>query len=94
MRKEGVVSPNAAINSVAELVNDPQVLANDYIVEMDHPTMGRIKVPGVPVKFSKTPAEIGMPPPEFGQHVEEVLLEVGGYSWDEIVHLKEEEVIP
>ncbi|MEE9324899.1 MAG: CoA transferase, partial [Dehalococcoidia bacterium] len=92
--KRGCGFAYAAINSVAELVNDPQVLANDYIVEMDHPTMGRIKVPGVPVKFSKTPAEIGMPPPEFGQHVEEVLLEVGGYSWDEIVHLKEEEVIP
>ena len=81
------------IQTIADLENDPQVLANKYIIEYNHATLGPIKVLGSPFQFSKTPAEIRAEAPQFGQHTEEILMEIGGYSWDEIAQLKEEEVI-
>ena len=79
--------------SMDELANDPQVLENNYIIEFDHPTLGRVKVPGFPVGLSETPASVRSAPPQFGQNTEEVLLEIGGYNWDEITTLREQEVI-
>ena len=52
--------------------------------------MGKVKTVGFPVQFSETPASIQSPAPEFGAHTEEVLLEIGGYSWDEIARLREQ----
>ncbi len=80
---------HAPIFDYTEMAEDPQVLNNDYLVEMDHPTMGRVKTLGFPVKFSETPASIQGPAPEFGQHTEEVLLEAG-YSWEDIATLREQ----
>lgn len=83
----------ASVNTTADLMADPQVIANRYIVDFDHPALGTIKVVGSPVSFSK--AEVGprLPAPELGEHTEEVLLELGGYDWDELAELKELEVI-
>jgi crotonobetainyl-CoA:carnitine CoA-transferase CaiB-like acyl-CoA transferase len=92
-RLEGVDIPCAPVNSYADLFNDPQMMANDYIVDFDHPTAGPVKLVGIPVRLSKTPGEIRSGAPEFGQHTEEVLLDIGGYSWEEIARLKAEEVI-
>ena len=76
-----------------ELASDPQVIENEYITEYDHPALGKIKVIGCPVKFSKTPAATRrLPAPELGQHTEEILLEIG-YTWDDIAKLGEEEVL-
>jgi len=82
----------APVQKATDLARDPQALANEYIVEFDHPTHGPEKVVGLPYKFSETPGSIRRPCPEFGQHTEEVLLELG-YNWDEIARLKQEEVI-
>ena len=82
----------APIKNFLDLGDDPQALANDYITEFDHPTYGREKVVGLPYRFSETMASIGRPCPEFGQHTEEVLQELG-YKWDDIAKLKQEEVI-
>jgi CoA:oxalate CoA-transferase len=79
--------------SMEDLANDPQILENKYIVEFDHPVLGRIKAPGFPVGLSETPPSIRMAPPQFGQNTEEILLEIGGYNWDEIMQLRELEVI-
>jgi len=83
----------APVNRVADLVDDPQILENEYITDFDHPVLGRIKVVGLPVRLSRTPGSVRLPAPDFGQHTEEVLLEVAGYTWEEIEKLKEEEVI-
>jgi len=77
----------APVYEYADLVDNPQVLENEYIVEMDDPTLGKTKIVGFPVQFSETPARIYDRPPEFGEHTEQVLNEVLGYSWDEISDL-------
>ncbi len=81
------------VNDYAELAADPQMYANDYIVEFNHPARGREKRVGIPVRLGQTPGAIRNPAPELGQHTEEVLLEVGGYTWEEIEKLRREEAI-
>jgi crotonobetainyl-CoA:carnitine CoA-transferase CaiB-like acyl-CoA transferase len=56
---------------------DPQTAARDMIMELDHPTLGGIKVPGIPIKMSETPGSGRLAPPLLGQHQEEVLREIG-----------------
>jgi crotonobetainyl-CoA:carnitine CoA-transferase CaiB-like acyl-CoA transferase len=83
----------APVNDYADVVNDQQVLDNDYIVEFDHPAAGPVKLMGYPVRFSKTPAQVAREAPEFGQHTEEVLQELVGLSWEEIAELRAEGVV-
>jgi crotonobetainyl-CoA:carnitine CoA-transferase CaiB-like acyl-CoA transferase len=83
--------PWSPVQTLQELVNDPQARANDFFVPLDHPTYGRIEVVANPIKLSKTPATVKVAP-EFSQHTEEVLLEYG-YSWDDIEQLKQGKVI-
>ncbi len=83
----------AAVNRLSDLATDPQMVANEYITEYDHPTFGTIKTVGVPVQLSKTPGKLRMPGPLLGEHTEEVLMEIGGYTREEVAELKEQEVI-
>jgi crotonobetainyl-CoA:carnitine CoA-transferase CaiB-like acyl-CoA transferase len=91
LKENGCIA--APVNEIDDLVNDPQVIANEYLVDFDHPLFGRIKYPGIPVKFTKTPGSIRGGSPEFGQHTEEVLTELLGYSWEEITQLREQGII-
>lgn len=71
-----------------EVERDPQVIANRYIVEVEHPSAGTVKMVNHPVRFSAAPgAGVQGPAPEFDQHTEEVLLEAG-LSWEEIAALR------
>ena len=81
------------VNSVDELPNDPQVLANDYIVDLPHPQFGKTQVVGLPVRLRETPGSVRLPAPEFGQHTEEILSGLLGYTWEHIAALKEQNVI-
>lgn len=77
-----------------EVANESQAVANNYVVEYDFPSLGgNIKTVGYPVNFHKTPASIKRPAPEFGEHTEEILIDLCGCSWDDISRLKEEQVI-
>jgi len=90
-KESGVIY--APVNNTKDLTEDPQVLANDYVTEFDHPVFGRMKTIGFPVAFEKTPMSIRREAPEFGQHTEEILTEILGYTWDDISRLKDEQVI-
>ena len=81
------------VQGVSDLAADPQVIENNYIIEFDHPALGKVKQLGIPVEFSKTPARRRLPAPQLGEHTEEVLIEIGGYTWEEIGKLKDQEVI-
>jgi len=82
----------APVNDYADLARDPQVRENDYIVEVDDPIIGKVKVPGIPVKLSKTPGKVTKLAPELGQHTEDVLMEILDFTWDDISKLREEGV--
>jgi crotonobetainyl-CoA:carnitine CoA-transferase CaiB-like acyl-CoA transferase len=60
-----------------ELVNDPQIAHNGTFVEYDHPTEGRVKTPGFPYRFARTPARLERGAPLVGEHSREVLRELG-----------------
>jgi crotonobetainyl-CoA:carnitine CoA-transferase CaiB-like acyl-CoA transferase len=81
------------VNSINDLPDDPQTLANDYIVNYDHPGWGPTQVAGSPIILSKTPANPKAPAPEFGEHTEQILIEMLGYSWEDVARMKEAEVI-
>lgn len=67
----------------ADLVADPQIAHNGTFVEYDHPTEGRVKTPGFPIRFSRTPSQVTRGAPLTGQHTDEVLRDFG-FSADEI----------
>jgi crotonobetainyl-CoA:carnitine CoA-transferase CaiB-like acyl-CoA transferase len=81
------------VNSVSDLPDDPQVRANGYVVEYDHPALGNLTLLGMPVKLSATPGEPRGHAPELGEHTELLLTEMLGYSWDDIARLREAKVI-
>ena len=78
------------MNAVDDLPDDPQVRANDYVVEVDHPAHGPTPMLGVPVRLSATPGAVRAPAPELGQHTEEVLRDIVGWSEEEIAAARAE----
>jgi len=81
------------VNTVDDLPGDPQVVANDYVVEVDHPNHGPTAMMGIPVGLTQTPGSVRNVAPELGQHTEDVLLNVLGWDWDRISRLIEAEVV-
>lgn len=73
--------PCAPINTIDKIVNDPQIKAREMIVEVEHPVAGKLKLPNVPFKMSKTPGSVNTPAPLLGQHTNELLKEM--FGWDE-----------
>jgi crotonobetainyl-CoA:carnitine CoA-transferase CaiB-like acyl-CoA transferase len=78
----------APVQSVDEVVVDPQVRANDWIATVEHPSLGPVETIATPVQFGCSNVEIRGPAPETGEHTEEILLEMG-YSWEAIGSLRE-----
>ncbi len=81
------------VNSVADLPDDPQVQANNYLVEHEVPGLGTIKLLGMPVKLSETPGDARGHAPELGEQTEMILTEMLGYTWDDIARLRDGNVI-
>ena len=83
----------AKLHDYEMVTTDPQVVENQYVVDFDHPKVGPIQMVGVPVRLTETPGSIRAPAPELGQHTEEVLTQVGGYSAQDLDRLKKDGVI-
>ena len=76
-RMEEAHLPAGPVNDILQMHADPQARARDMIVELDHPTAGKVETIGHPVKFSRTPAQVNHAAPLLGQHTREVLAEMG-----------------
>jgi formyl-CoA transferase/CoA:oxalate CoA-transferase len=76
--------PVGAINNIAQVVEHPQVKARQSLRNVEHPSVGRVRVVGSPVRLSRTPAKPPTASPVLGQHTEEVLRDVLGLSAKEI----------
>ena len=88
---EGV--PCGSVRDVAEVLRDPQIQARRMVEEVDHATLGALRVLGVPVKLSDTPGSVRSAPPVLGQHTDAVLQADLGLSRSEIARLRETGVI-
>ena len=81
----------AVVQSIEELLEDPQVAANGYIADVEADGV-HYRLPNVPVQFDEKPAELTRAP-EHSEHTELILNEIG-YGWDEIAVLQQARVIP
>jgi len=84
--------PCAPVNTLDLALSDPQVLARNMVIDINHPRFGNFKLAGNPIKASET-EDVFVPPPQHGEYTEEVLKEILGYSEEKIHKLKEEKVI-
>lgn len=85
--------PNGPINNVGMVVQDPQIVHREMIVETDHPIAGQVKMPGVPIKMSETQGIVNKPAPVLGEDTAHVLNEMLGISEEEVEVLKSNQVI-
>ncbi|UCH88178.1 MAG: CoA transferase [Thermoplasmata archaeon] len=81
------------VHKVNEVMESEQVSAREMLVTVDQPQLGKLKIPGCPIKFSETPVQIGEPAPLNGQHTQEVLCEMLGYSAEEYEGFKKNKVV-
>lgn len=84
---QGARVPCSIVNTVDELPDDPQVKAREMIVYADYPGVGKIPLPGIPIKLSLTPGSLSALAPRVGQHNEEVyggLLDFSGHKLSEL----------
>ena len=79
--------PCGPINNYEEVVRDPQVVAREMVREVDHPTLGRVRTLGSPLKMSATPPDPVHRAPLLGEHTDEVLQQ-SGYAAEEIAALR------
>ena len=84
--------PASRVNDYSEVASDPDVLENEFIVEVDDANLGKVRTIGYPVFLGKTPLAVRGLAPQLGQHSDEVLLEAG-YSQDEISDLRNSGVV-
>ena len=73
-----------AVNRLSDLENDSQIIENEYLVDFEHPVLGKIKIPGFPIHFGRSVVGTKSAAPDLGQHTDNILKTIGGFSTDEI----------
>ncbi len=90
---EAAKVPCGAINNIAEVFADPQVLARGMVTTWQHPLKPDLHLVSSPIKLGATPVRTDLPPPMLGQHTDEVLRNVLGYADARLAALKDKGVI-
>lgn len=85
--------PSGPINTVDKVLDNPQVIARHMIEEVDHPVAGKTRIPGIPIKLSRTPGEIHSAAPLLGADTEKLLAKYLGYDAEKIAELREKKAI-
>ena len=84
--------PCGPVNTIEEALSDPQTLYRHMVLEVEHPRVGKLKLLGIPIKFSETPGEIRTLAPAYGEHTLDILGELG-YTDDDLKQLRKAKVI-
>ena len=82
--------PCGPVNNMQSLFADPQVLHRGMLAEVPHPTIGTLRLGGIPIKYSETPGTIRLPPPLLGEHTDEILTDILDYPPDRIEALRQD----
>ncbi len=84
--------PVAPVNTIPQVAQDPHLWQREMLVKVEDTHAGELHVPGLSIKFSKTPGKLG-PVPTAGQHTDEILSGLAGYDETKIERLRAEKVI-
>jgi formyl-CoA transferase/CoA:oxalate CoA-transferase len=93
VRMQGQGVPAAPINTVDQVVTDPQVLLRQMVVDVEHPTLGRVHTLGTPIKAAGGPEFRPVAPPGLGEHTDPILRGLLGYPTERIDALRRQGVI-
>jgi CoA:oxalate CoA-transferase len=85
--------PYSPINNMQQICEDPHIRYRGMLAEIDQPAVGKMRIANSPIRLSETPGHVYAPAPLLGEHSEDVLREVLGYSQTEIDKLKEDQII-
>ncbi len=85
--------PVGEVNTIDKIVDDPNIKLREMIVEVEHPLAGKVKITDTPIKLSLTPGKVEKASPLLGEHTEEILNKLLGFSKEEIKSLKKEGVV-
>ena len=85
--------PYGPVADIPEATSNPQLRAREMMVEVEHAQAGRIVVPGIVAKLSKTPGSVHMAPPTVGQHNQEVFCDLLKLSPQELEELRSQGVV-
>src|SRR5574341_1510050 len=85
--------PCARVQTIREVVHDPQIAARGMIVEMEHPVAGKVRLPNLPFRFSRADTTPQRPAPLLGQHNREVLQELLRYSVEQVAAMEQSGVL-
>jgi formyl-CoA transferase len=85
--------PCGPVNNMESLFRDPQIIHRGMVAEVPHPTIGSLRLTGIPIKYSATPGTVKRPPPLLGEHTDEILESVLDYSPDAIAALRADAVV-
>jgi len=85
--------PFFPVMTLDQLAADPSLLAREMILEREQPSMGKVRIPGIPVKLSATPGKIDKPAPSLGEHNKEIYGDLLGFTTELMKKLEEEGVI-
>jgi crotonobetainyl-CoA:carnitine CoA-transferase CaiB-like acyl-CoA transferase len=81
--------PCGSVRDVGEVIEDPQLAAREMIQAVEHPTLGEVRVLGVPIKLSNTPGAVRTAPPMLGQHTDAILTGDLGFTGDDVRRMRE-----
>ncbi|WP_445683354.1 CaiB/BaiF CoA transferase family protein [Sporosarcina sp. FSL W7-1349] len=85
--------PISSINSIEDIFEDEHYKARENIVEIEHPRLGKVKMPGIVPKFSETPGSIRNVGPDLGADTNAILKDLAGLTDQEIQSLKENSIV-
>jgi len=85
--------PCGPINKLDEVFNDPQVRARECAIELAHPTADKVRLVASPMRLSGTPIQYNLAPPLLGQHTDQILQQLLGYSDQQLAQLRDKKII-